>query len=231
MAPRHLFRRRALARHIWLRQGRVNRAVVCGADELNYYQVLAGSDKGLWKTAGQPFRPLAPENSRGTCPGEGAVVCVLSPGGESGGAGVKVLGVKFGRYRRSSPGYIDPPAAGDFLARLLDSSGIRAGEIDLLLSGADGDSALDAAYLGAGAELARRSGRTVPHGTYKQLCGDYRAAAGFGFVTAALLLRGGLAPAGIFTGGQKAPSGPVKTILLYAISRSGVHSGCVLRKG
>lgn len=216
-----------------LKRGRVKRAVVCGADELNYYHVHAGSAKGLWKTEGYPFKPLSPENARGTFPGEGAAVCVLSSGGVPGGSGprVKVLGAKFGRYRRDSQSYISPKEAGDFLARLLASSGVKAAEVDLLLSGADGDSVLDGAYLGAGAELERLAGGAVPHGTYKQLCGDYRAASGFGFVIAALLLRDGIAPDGLFTGGQRLPDGPVKTILLYAISRSGVHSGCVLRKG
>lgn len=211
-----------------LKRGRVKRAVVCGADELNYYQVLAGSAKGLWKAPGQPFKPLAGENSRGTFPGEGAAVCVLSSGGS--GSGVKVLGVKFGRYHKARPAFIAPAEAGNFLARLLDSAGVKAGEVDLLLSGADGDSVLDGAYLGAGAELERLAGRAVPHGTYKQLCGDYRAASGFGFVTAALLLREGKAPAGLFAGGQKLPASRVRTVLLYTISRSGVHSGCVLRK-
>jgi len=216
-----------------LRQGRVKRAVVCGADELNYYHVLAGSGKGLWKKEGEPFKPLAPENSRGTVPGEGAAVCVLSAGGHTGGneSPVKVLGVKFGRYRRDSSTYIDPREAGDFLALLMDSSGIKAAEVDLLLSGADGDSGLDSAYLGAGDELARRAGRVIPQGTYKQLCGDYRAASGFGFVLAALILRDGRIPAGLFMGRGNVVDSPVKTILLYTISRSGVHSGCVIKKG
>jgi 3-oxoacyl-(acyl-carrier-protein) synthase len=216
-----------------LKQGRVKRAVVCGADELNYYHILAGLDKGLWKTVGQSFKPLSPENSRGTFPGEGAAVCVLSTGGQADGSGsrVKVLGVKFGRYRRDSRSYISQTDAVDFLTRLLDSAGVKASEVELLLSGADGDSVLDAAYLGAGAGLERLAGRSVPHGTYKQLCGDYRAASSFGFITAALLLRDGTAPAGLFTCGQRVPDTSVKTVLLYTISRSGVHSGCVLRKG
>ena len=216
-----------------LRQGRVRRAVVCGADELNYCHVLAGSSKGLWKTSGQTFKPLAPGNSRGTFPGEGAAACILSSGGQTGGSGslVKVLGAKFGRYRRDARTYISLPDAGDFLEGLMGSAGIKAAEVDLLLSGADGDSGLDAVYLRVGDELGKRAGRTIPHGTYKQLCGDYRAASGFAFAAAALLLRDGRAPAGLFAGGQTAPAGPVRTILLYTISRSGVHSGCVLRKG
>lgn len=211
-----------------LRQGRVKRAVVCGADELNYYHVLAGSTKRFWKTEAQPLKPLAPGNSRGTFLGEGAAVCVLAAGGGSLG---KVLGAKFGRYRRDLRTYINLPEAGDFLAQLIDSAGIKPSEVDLLLSGADGDGRLDAVYLRVGEELGRRAGRVIPHGTYKQLCGDYRAASAFGFVTAALVLRDGRAPAGLFTGGQAIPGGPVKTILLYTLSRSGVHSGCVLQKG
>jgi 3-oxoacyl-(acyl-carrier-protein) synthase len=211
-----------------LRQGRVESAVVCGADEMNYFHVLAGSVKGLWKTREQPFKPLAPGNSRGTFPGEGAAVCVLSAGKKPGHESLgRVLGVKNARYKRDAHTYINLPRAGDFLEELLSCAGVRASEVDLMLSGANGDGRVDAVYLSVGAELERRAGKPIPQAAFKQLCGDYRAASGFGFALAASILRSGRVPAGLF-GKAGVPEGPVKTLLLYNLSRSGVHSACLL---
>jgi 3-oxoacyl-(acyl-carrier-protein) synthase len=212
-----------------LRQGRVESAVVCGADEMNYFHVLAGSAKGLWKTKEQPFKPLAPGNSRGTLPGEGSAVCVLSNGKKAGHESLaRVLGAKSARYKRDARTYINLSHAGDFLEELLSGAGVRAREVDLVLSGANGDGRVDAVYLSVGAELERRAGKPIPQAAFKQLCGDYRAASGFGFALAASILRSGRVPAGLF-GKADVPAGPLKTLLLYNLSRSGVHSACLLR--
>ncbi|HTC19905.1 MAG TPA: beta-ketoacyl synthase N-terminal-like domain-containing protein [bacterium] len=213
-----------------LGQGRVKAAVVCGADEMNYFHVLTGLSKGLWKKGEEPLKPLAPGNSPGTLPGEGAAVCVLAADGNAGGESYgRLLGVKCGRYQRDAHTYIHLPKAGDFLEELLSRAGVKASEVDLLLLGANGDSRLDAVYLGVGAELGRRAGKDIPPAAFKQLCGDYRAASGFGFALAALILRSGRVPAGLFGKTTGTPGGPFKTILLYNLSRSGVHSACLLR--
>jgi 3-oxoacyl-(acyl-carrier-protein) synthase len=213
-----------------LRQGRVKYAVVCGADEMNYFQVLAGSAQDLWKTKERSFRPLAQGNSRGTFPGEGAAVCVLTVGENGGDESLgSVLGAKNGRYKRDPRTYINLSHAGDFLEELFASAGIKAGDVDLVLSGANGDGRLDRVYQGVGAELERRAGKKIPQAAYKQLCGDYRAASGFGFAVAALCLSSGRVPAGLWGGEAAVPDGSVKTILLYHLSRSGVHSACLLR--
>jgi len=213
-----------------LRQGRVKYAVVCGADEMNYFQVLAGSAQNLWKTKETSFQPLADGNSRGTFPGEGSAVCILTAGENGGGESLgSVLAVKCGRYKRDTHTYINLSHAGDFLEELLSSTGVQASEVDLMLLGANGDGRLDAVYRAVGAELERRSGRKIPQAAFKQLCGDYRAASGFGFAVAALCLSSGRVHAGLFGGAATIPDGSVKTILLYHLSRSGVHSACLLR--
>jgi len=213
-----------------LRQGRMKYAVVCGADEMNYFHVLAGSALGLWKTKKQSFKPLATGNSRGTFPGEGASVCVLSTEKKTGQSSFgNVLGAKCARYKRDSRTYIKLSHAGDFLEELLSDAGVQTSEVDLILSGANGDGRLDAVYLGVGAELERRSGKKIPQAAFKHLCGDYRAASGFGFAVAALCLRLGRVPGGLWGQETHLPDGSVKTILLYQLSRSGVHSACLLR--
>src|SRR5207249_4964876 len=103
-----------------LRLGRAKYADVCGADEMNYIHVLAGSAKGLWKKPGEAFKRLAPRNSRGTFPGEGAAVCVLAAGGTGGDESLgRVLGVKCGRTKRDSHTYINLKHAVDFIEELL----------------------------------------------------------------------------------------------------------------
>ncbi len=209
-----------------LRMGRVKRAVVCGADELNYYRVLAGQAKGLWKAAGEPLRPLF-SNTRGSYPGEGAAVCVLSTD-EVEGAFAKVLGAKIGRYRHDARFYLKPSAAADFICSLLESCDVPLGETDLMVSSSNGDCALDSVYQRVAQELGRRIGRSISHTGYKQLCGDYKAASAFGFSVSALMLQSGSIAKGLsLIGGEQL--GRLKTIISYTISRSGVHSGWVLK--
>ncbi len=210
-----------------LRNGRAARAVVCGADELNYYHALAGEAKGSWKTAAEPLRPLASGNSRGTYPGEGAAVCLLSAVNTEGTLAC-VLGARTARYRHDAHSYMDPAAAADFLCGLLDSCGVKPSEIDLLLSGANGDSALDAVYLRAAEEFGRRADRLIPHTGYKQLCGDYKTASAFGFALGALALNSGALPAGLCAPGLP-PGARIRTVLSYTVSRSGAHSACLLK--
>jgi 3-oxoacyl-(acyl-carrier-protein) synthase len=221
-----------------LQQGRVKYAVVCGVDELNAYRILAGSKKGLWKKNGLPFKPLSPENTRGTFPGEGSAVCVLAacenvpfPNRQRSESALgRVLGVQWGRYKRENNTSINLKHAGDFLESLLSSAGVRSSDVDLMLLGADGDNDLDAIYRGVGAELERRAGRKIPQGAFKHLCGDYRAASGFGFALSSLLLNSGRIPAGLLGSSQPISDVPLRTVLLYNLSRSGVHSGCIIGK-
>jgi 3-oxoacyl-(acyl-carrier-protein) synthase len=211
-----------------LRQDRIQYAVVCGVDEMNYFYALAGKEKGLWKHPQESFEPLASGNSKGTFPGEGATVCVLSTTRPTEGSLGRVLGVKHGRYKRSARTYVDLSHVGDFLERLVSSAGFRLSDVDLILSGANGDGRLDAVYREIGNELGCRSDRKIPHATFKQLCGDYRAASGFGFAVAALCLRSGMAPPALFADRANLPQSSIKMVLLYHLSRSGVHSACLL---
>jgi 3-oxoacyl-(acyl-carrier-protein) synthase len=213
-----------------LKQGRVKYAVVCGADEMNYFHALAGSAAGLWKTHETAFQPFAEKNSRGTFLGEGAAVLVLSASlSKDQASWGSVFGVKTGRYKRDARSYLNFSYAADFLQELLLSAGVKSGEVDLVLTGANGDGPLDRVYQGVMEELNRRAAQKIPYGAFKQLCGDYRAASGFGLTVAAMMLRSGRVPAALLCPGILPPKGAVKTILLYQLSRSGVHSACLLR--
>lgn len=212
--------------------GRTRAALVGGADELNYFQVVAGAKKGRWRSGGGPLRPLSGDaDIRGLLPGEGAAFCLLCREEEAGADDSygKVLAAGFGRYRRSARSYLDVGSAGDFLDGMLRRAGIDSQGIDLLLSGANGDSALDSVYRSVADELSRRSGASIPHGSFKQLCGEHHAAPAFGFSLAALILKTGRVPAGLIPGrAEAARGGDLKIIMLYNISRSGTHSACVV---
>jgi hypothetical protein len=141
----------------------------------------------------------------------------------------RVLGVKTARYKRDARTYINMSHAGDFFQELLSSAGIGAIDIDLMLTGANGDGRLDKVYKGVRAELECRSGKKIHQASFKQLCGDYRAASSFGFAMGAILLRSGHSPEGLLNDKVDFKKGSVKTILIYNLSRSGVHSACLLR--
>jgi len=222
-----------------LRNGRSRYAVVGGVDELNRFQLIAGRSKQLWKDRCEPLAPLSrsPSPSRGTLPGEGAVICILrspgerTPDGGSGGYG-RLQAVRFGRFHRDARTYLDLGRTADFIEETLSRAGVRTADVDLFLSGANGDRRLDGVYRRVGDELSRRAGGPIAHGTFKQLCGDYHSAGAFGFAVAALALRSASAPPGLFCGPGSAPTldRPVKTVLLYGLSRFGTHGVCVLQR-
>jgi 3-oxoacyl-[acyl-carrier-protein] synthase II len=239
-------RQTSLASALWaalrnLESGRGGYALVGGVDELNKYHLLAGAQKGLWKKGSQALQPLAATSSvsRGSLPGEGAAVCVLGPAGQLA-RGQKSYGrvrsVKVGRYFRNPRTYLDVSRTVDFIEDALVAAGQDVAGLDLLLSGANGDSRLDKVYRRVADELSRRAAGTgtgvVAHGTYKQFCGDYQTAEAFGFALAAMILRRGRVPGGLFLNPENQPPADhqVHRILLYSLSRFGTHSACVIER-
>jgi 3-oxoacyl-(acyl-carrier-protein) synthase len=158
-----------------LANGEVDTALVGAVDELNKYVLGIGRRWKLWT---DEIRP-----------GEGAIVARLTrteeadtPGKEREVSHPRITAVRLGRYRRP----FDPEREADWIASAVDLSGV-----DVLMTGAGGWRELDPRYEAVAAAFSKRAGRAVEHRTYKELCGEYHAASGFGFSRAVELVRGG----------------------------------------
>ena len=143
-------------------------AVAGAVDELNKYVLSIGKRWGQW--------------TEQTRPGEGAVAVNLALPENAKEPLAKVTAIHLGRYRRP----FDPKREADWIASKID-----LGTFEVVLSGAGGLPELDPMYQALVTNLSQRIGKTLEHQTYKQLCGEFHAASGFGFSKAVELVREG----------------------------------------
>lgn len=148
--------------------GEADCALAGAVDELSKYVLSIGKRWGLWT-----------EKRR---PGEGSIVATLTPLNTMGDPLGKVAAVHLGRYQRP----FDARREVDWIASRID-----LGTVDVILSGVGGLPALDSFYECVATNLSARAGRELEHQTYKNQCGEFHAASGFGFCQALDLVRGG----------------------------------------
>jgi 3-oxoacyl-[acyl-carrier-protein] synthase-1/3-oxoacyl-[acyl-carrier-protein] synthase II len=146
--------------------GEADCALVGAVDELNKFPLAIGKRWGLWDEK--------------TIPGEGAMVASLTRTEDSTTPLAHVTAVRLGRCRKP----FDAEREADWIAAAADLK-----KVEVILSGAKGWPALDENYSAVAAALSARAGRTLEHQTYKQRCGEFHSASGFGFSVAVNLAR------------------------------------------
>ncbi|MDR3458458.1 MAG: beta-ketoacyl-[acyl-carrier-protein] synthase family protein [Verrucomicrobiae bacterium] len=164
-------------------------SLVGATDEVDKYLLSIGQRWGVWDDQIKP--------------GEGAVVASLAPAGKTAVPLARVTALKLGRYRTP----FSAEAEADWIAAAVDLS-----QVDMFLSGAGGSQKLEPMYQAVAAALLKRAGKKVEHQTYKQLCGEYHSASGFGFSVAVNLARE-----------QK------RGVLLYTLSQRGAKALCFVQ--
>ena len=164
-------------------------ALVGAADEADKYLLSIGQRWGAWNDDIKP--------------GEGAMVASLVRAEKITAPLARVAAVKLGRYRRP----FNAEAEADWIAAAVDLS-----QVGVFLSGAGGFMKLEPMYQAVAAALSKRAGRTVEHQTYKQLCGEYHSASGFGFSVAVNVARE-----------------QQRGVLLYTLSQRGSKALCFVQ--
>jgi 3-oxoacyl-(acyl-carrier-protein) synthase len=147
--------------------GEADCALVGAVDELNKYPLAIGSRWGLW-------------NGK-TIPGEGVMIASLTRAENSATPLARVTAVRLGRWRKP----FDVEREADWIAAAADLK-----NVEIILSGARGWPALDENYAAVATALSKRAGRKLEHQTYKQLCGEFHSASGYGFSVAVEMARG-----------------------------------------
>lgn len=146
--------------------GEADVAFAGAVDEQNKYLLSIGRRWGAWTET--------------NLPGEGAAVTELVPPGKSANPIARLTAVRLGRYRRP----FDAVREAEWIASAVD-----LGRVGAVVSGAGGYPVLEPMYSALLDELDRRAGRTLERATYKDLCGEYQSASGFGFSVALNLVR------------------------------------------
>ena len=213
---------------VLLKTGRAGYVLACGVDELNPYAAYAGHDFGLWRLTGGPQPPGRNRGGRlpGAFPGEGAAAFLL--GGSPAGRGTPYIkGVKVRPLIARDWSRVSPEEEVDFLQQTITAAGLHVGDLDLILTGADGEAQLRDLYLPSLTALFKAGGREIGYGHYKNLCGEFCSASAIGLALAVEMLQGSQIPPGLMIRGGREPTG-MNNILLYQIARPGFHSACLV---
>nr|WP_295872075.1 beta-ketoacyl synthase chain length factor [uncultured Chitinophaga sp.] len=197
-----------------LREGSAQQILVGGLDELtsHSYQIL--SRFGLYKKEPVKTMELLNSPSRGTIAGEGAAFFTLGtqPGANTAAelTGISTL------YKPMWEGEVI-----GHIMKFLEDNNCTPDDIDLLVTGRNGDIEQDEIY----EEVVEALFPEHPEASFKHLCGEYPTAAGFGMWLANGILADQAVPDAAMFYGQAPRS--IKKILLYN-HHQGTHHSLVL---
>jgi len=205
-------------------------ALVGAADELNAYHLAAGMRWRWWNDRAPEIRPFTAPLSREErpLPGEGCAIFALAYPGIAAQPLASVSSIRIGRVAPVERGQFDAQAEAQWILETLERGGVSLGEVDLLLTGANGWPWLDHRYQAVAHALSRQAGRPMPCGAYKQSCGEHHSASAFGFFTALGLVRGEIPLALCVAPADRADlaDSPCRRVILYTLSPSGTRGMC-----
>ena len=182
--------------------GKSGTVLLGGADELTDNSFTIMQRLGMWKRKPVNNLQLLEDNSKGTIAGEGAAFFLLS--GEK----------KENSYARITDAatFIYPEDTGEVVLRIRDlllRNRVDPGEIDLLVTGMNGNPADDGIYHEVSENLFPETGLAW----FKHLCGEYHTSGSFALWLAAMILKNKRIPEVVKLRG---PSGnEIKRILIY----------------
>jgi 3-oxoacyl-(acyl-carrier-protein) synthase len=213
-----------------LTSGRASLALVGAADELNAYRVATGLRWGWWREATvSPAVGPGRSNRRRLPPGEGCAVFTLAAGSVADHAPLAwVSAIRIGRTAEGAIGSLDAGTEADWILEALEGADEPATDIDLFLTNAAPGLPGEAPFFAVAAALAKRLGRELPAGTYRQYCGEFASASAFGFATAVALVRGEILPAHCGAALVSAREPACRKVVLYTLSPAGTKGMCCL---
>jgi len=209
--------------------GNSDYAIVGAADELTPYLLGAGAHWGWWDDSTPSVHPLSANLSdrQKAIPGEGAVVFCLAQNNNADDVLAEVSSVCTGRFATDEQGAIDATREADWIESVLARQGVALNQLDLILSGANGEVSLDKMYVNVVAAVERRAEKSIRHGCYKHLCGEYHAASAFGMAMAVGLVSGNVLPIDLHSS-----AGDCRFVLLYTLSSKGTRAmTCISKPG
>ena len=170
------------------------------ADEITDYSHALLSRFGLYKTGAVSNTSLFSHPSKGTIAGEGAAFFLL--GKQASGSDYATLDAVHTFYKPNSQQEVEAQ-----VLRFLQLQSLTAADIDLVITGRNGDAASDAVY----EKLVEAvfSSHAIAH--YKQLSGEYPTSTAFALWMAACILKQQSIPAAL---GVAAPQ-KLQFILIY----------------
>jgi hypothetical protein len=181
-----------------------------GFDELTDNSYAITARLGLWKNHPVDNLELAGYNTRGALPGEGVAFFML--GGEKGSANPVCLRSVRTFYKPAGPDEVEGT-----IDLFLRDAGLAPGDIDLVLTGINGDVSTDRIYY----RLMTGKWKGLPVAYYKHLCGEYDTSSSFALAMATGILKNHQLPGSIMI--NDITPGDIKRILIYNHLRGNNH--------
>jgi 3-oxoacyl-[acyl-carrier-protein] synthase II len=185
-----------------LQENAANTVLVGSADEITDVSHLILSRLGLYKQAPVCNTDLYTSGARGTIAGEGAAFFLLSAGpSQTDYAAIDGLATF---YKPK-----DPKETENEIRKFLKAHAVNIDEIDLIITGKNGDPKNDAYYDRLNASIFRNKAIV----NYKHLCGEYPTSSSFALWLAANIIKWDTVPAVVSDGFGK--ESKIKRILIY----------------
>lgn len=212
-----------------LARGRAEYVLVCGVDELNGYMMAADRAFGRFQEGDDVLAPMSATGpwSAGTLPGEGAVAIVLGRVDDAPKGSPRIRGVRARPLEPAMKTNFDAKEETRFIKEALGRSGLRAGDIDLVICSANGDSKLDAQYRDVVECLGQAAGAPLAHGVFQHGTGDFHAVAAVGLGLGIESVLNQVLPRRIRCEGPVLGA-DLRHTIVYSLYSSGFHSVCMV---
>jgi 3-oxoacyl-[acyl-carrier-protein] synthase II len=197
---------------MWLEEKPGDKILLGGVEEITVSHFEITDSMGFWKKGAMSNLDLLQDKTPGTIAGEGASFFLLSKE-ENPGNYARINGLS----TRFNPG--NQAVALDHIDEFLSSHKLNKDDIDLVITGQNGDSASDIFYTPV---LDFFEGRT-PIACYKHLCGEHYLASSFALWLAAKIAKNQAVPDVVLTAGSTNP-GKIRNILIHNHYKNIHHS-------
>ena len=186
--------------------------LLAGIDELTYGYFAITKNAGFWKEGIENNTALLAHESAGSIAGEGASFFIVSTAEHPNNYAV-IRGVDT-FYKPESDEELS-----EFILDFLSSRNMEMKDVDLLLTGMNGEAEGDDVY-----KRMRKSTLTgMPQAYYKHLCGEYYTSSAFAIRLGAIMLKTQQCPQYIMLNGHQPPK-KLKNILFYNQNNNTKHS-------
>jgi 3-oxoacyl-(acyl-carrier-protein) synthase len=192
-------------------EGTKDNILVAGIDEMTMNHLNITRRIGLWKREPVHNLSVLSSGTPGALAGEGAAFFTI---------GRDPLPSAYCRIADTATFLLPGSSAGlsGEITRFLGRNGLCPADIDVVMTGMNGDVRYDGGYR----QLVQENFPDAAIGVYKHLCGEYHTATGFGLRTAAMILRNQEFPS-VLRFGSNEPA-RLKNILIYNHFRNVNHS-------
>lgn len=196
---------------MWLEEKPSDNVLMGGVEEITEDHYRITESMGFWKAGEVNSLKILGDKRPGTLAGEGASFFVLSKEADPNNyAFLRGLALRFNPGKQN--------ILSDFIQSFIQSYSLAVSDIDLVITGFNGDPESDNIYV-----EAKDAFDAIPVAYYKHLCGEHYLAPSFGLWLAAKIAKTQSVPEVVLKDGGRKP-GEIRNILIHNHYKNVHHS-------